>query len=113
MAAMWQHIKLVLGVAGWCLALVSWIRVRQLKLKQNELLRRLTRPSRTHHSHMIAGTMLTGMAMLVILAEQRGHAHTATLARDVLMAVGWVWALYLLVRARALRRGVNELERHG
>ena len=109
-----QHVRFALELTGWCLAFINWVRVRQLKRTQDELLRRLAgRPGAAHHLRAkTLGPLLIGLAVLLLLAERRGYlASAAGYAQYFLAILGWAWALWLWLRARALRRSANGADR--
>ena len=109
-----QHVRLALEVTGWCLAFINWVRVRRLKRVQEELLRRLAhRPGAAHHFRpKTMGTVLIGLAVLLVLAEHRGYLATAAAYGPAFLAIlGWAWALWLWLRARSLRRAANAADR--
>jgi len=109
-----QHVRFALELTGWCLAFINWVRVRQLKRTQDELLRRLAgRPGAAHHLRAkTLGPLLIGLAVLLLLAERRGYlASAAGYAQYFLAILGWAWALWLWLRARALRRAANAVDR--
>ena len=95
-----------LTLIGWVWAFMNWVKVRDLKRVQEELLRRLSLPPPRTARLSSWGAMLIAFVVVLYGAAVRRH-WIVPYVEDLVSIVGWAVALVFWLRCREMRRGVK------